>query len=136
MNKTLLTAAKAITYLTVIFLLPFWFLAYFVPMAEMNITSIGLVPEATMEIVGLSNLRGSIGGLRLGIILLLFLGAFYKKPDLLLGGALVVAVVSLGRFISLVADGWELISFITATGEVMIVAGALYLKRSFKGGAY
>ena len=36
-------------------------------MASMNIDCIGLVPSETAQIVGLSNIRGSVGGLGLAI---------------------------------------------------------------------
>lgn len=79
MNKTTLNVSKFIVYSTVLFLLPFWILAYFSPMASMNIESIGLVPSETAQIVGLSNIRGSIGGLRLAIITLIVIGTYYEK---------------------------------------------------------
>lgn len=130
MNKSLLIAAKFIAYSTVLFLLPFWVLAYFVPMAQMNINSIGLLPSETAELVGLSNIRGSVGGLRLAIIGLIIIGAYFKKRDVLLSVGILVAVVSAGRYLSLMVDGWELIGFITATGEVMIVMSLLYIRSS------
>ena len=130
MNNTTLAAAKFVVYGTCLFLLPFWLQAYFTPLASLNINSIGLLPSVTAELVGLSNIRGTVGGLRLAIIAMAFIGAFYKKPDLLLGAAITVGVVSLGRFISLVMDGWELISFVTAVGEVVIVLSMLHLGRS------
>lgn len=130
MNKTLLNSSKFIAYSTVIFLLPFWVLAYFNPMAPFNIDSIGLVPMESAQVVGLSNIRGTVGGLRLGIIAMIIIGAYYKKPDVLLSVAILVGVVSAGRFISLLIDGWELIGFITATGEVMITASLLYIRKS------
>ena len=130
MNKTLLNASKFIEYSTVLFLLPFWVLAYFNPMAPFNIDSIGLVPMESAEVVALSNIRGTVGGLRLGIIAMIVIGTFYKKPDVLLSVAILVGVVSAGRFLSLVLDGWELISFITATGEVMITSSLLYIRKS------
>ncbi len=133
MNNTLLAAAKFVVYGTCVFLLPFWFQAYFTPLASLNIDSIGLLPSETAELVGLSNIRGTVGGLRLAIIGMSFFGAFYKKPDLLLGAAITVGVVSLGRFISLAMDGWELISFVTAAGEVVIVLSLLYVRKSVKG---
>lgn len=130
MNRTLLNASKFIAYSTVIFLLPFWALAYFNPMAPFNIDSIGLVPMESAQVVGLSNIRGTVGGLRLGIIAMIIIGAYYKKPDVLLSVAILVGVVSAGRFISIVMDGWELIGFITATGEVMITSSLLYIRKS------
>lgn len=130
MNKSLLVAAKIVVYGTCLFLLPFWFQAYFTPLASLNIDSIGLLPSETAELVGLSNIRGTVGGLRLAIMCMAFIGAFYKKPDLLVGAAITVGVVSLGRFISLAMDGWELISFVTAVGEVVIVLSLLHLGRS------
>ena len=130
MNKTLITASKFIAYSTVLFLLPFWVLAYFNPMAPFNIDSIGLVPMESAQVVGLSNIRGTVGGLRLGIIAMIIIGAYYKKPDVLLSVAILVGVVSAGRYISLVIDGWELIGFITATGEVLITASLLYIRKS------
>ncbi len=130
MNKTLLIVSKFIAYSTVLFLLPFWVLAYFNPMAALNIDSIGLLPSETAEIVGLSNIRGTVGGLRLAIIALIFIGTYYKKRDVLLAVGVLVGAVSLGRYLSLIIDGWELIGFITATGEVMIVMSLLYIRRS------
>ncbi|MDH4091552.1 MAG: hypothetical protein OEV74_02610 [Cyclobacteriaceae bacterium] len=130
MNKTLLTASKFIAYSTVLFLLPFWVLAYFNPMAPFNIDSIGLVPMESAQVVGLSNIRGTVGGLRLGIIAMIIIGAYFKKRDVLLSVAILVGTVSAGRFISLVIDGWELIGFITAAGEVMITSSLLYIRSS------
>jgi len=130
MNKTLLNASKFIAYSTVLFLLPFWVLAYFNPMVPFNIDSIGLVPMESAQIVGLSNIRGTVGGLRLAIIALIIIGAYYKKRDVLLSVAILVGTVSTGRFISLSIDGWELIGFITATGEVMITTSLLYIRSS------
>lgn len=129
MTNSLLVAAKIVVYGTCLFLLPFWFQAYFTPLATLNIDSIGLLPSETAELVGLSNIRGTVGGLRLAIISMAFIGAFYKRPDLLLGAAITVGVVALGRFISLAIDGWELISFATAAGEVVIVLSMLHLKK-------
>lgn len=129
MNRTLLNASKFIAYSTVLFLLPFWVLAYFNPMAPFNIDSIGLVPMESAQVVGLSNIRGTVGGLRLAIIALIIIGAYYKRRDVLFSVAILVGAVSAGRFISLVIDGWELIGFITATGEVMIVLSLLYIRR-------
>lgn len=130
MKNSLLVAAKIVVYGTCLFLLPFWFQAYFTPLATLNIDSIGLLPSETAELVGLSNIRGTVGGLRLAIMCMAFIGAFYKKTDLLLGAAITVGVVALGRFISLAIDGWELISFVTAVGEVVIVLSILHLGRS------
>ncbi len=130
MNKTLLIASKFIAYSTVLFLLPFWVLAYLDPMASMNIDSIGLIPSETAQIIGLSNIRGSIGGLRLAIIALIIIGTYYKKRDVLLSVAILVGTVSAGRFISLAIDGWELIGFITAAGEVIITTSLLYIRSS------
>ena len=129
MKNTLLVAAKVMVYGTCLFLLPFWFQAYFTPLASLNILSIGLLPSAEAELVGLSNIRGTVGGLRLAIICMAFIGAYYKRRDLLLGAAITVGVVSLGRFISLAFDGWELISFVTAAGEVLIVLSMLHLRQ-------
>ncbi len=129
MKNTTLVVAKVIVYSTCLFLLPFWFQAYFTPLATLNITSIGLLPAADAELVGLSNIRGTVGGLRLAIICMTFIGAFYKRRDLLFGAAITVGVVSLGRFISLASDGWELISFVTAAGEVLIVLSLLHLRQ-------
>jgi hypothetical protein len=129
MNKTLLFVSKFIAYSTVLFLLPFWVLAYFNPMASMNIESIGLLPSDTAEIVGLSNIRGTVGGLRFAIIALIIIGTYYKKRDVLLSVGILVGAVSAGRYLSLVVDGWELIGFVTATGEVMIVMSLLYIRR-------
>ncbi len=130
MNKALLNVSKFIAYSTVLFLLPFWVLAYFNPMAPFNIDSIGLVPMESAQVVGLSNIRGTVGGLRLAIIALIIIGAYYKKRDVLLSVAILVGSVSAGRFISLMIDGWELIGFITAAGEVMITASLLYIRSS------
>lgn len=130
MNKTLLNVSKFIAYSTVLFLLPFWVLAYFNPMAPFNIDSIGLVPMESAQVVGLSNIRGTVGGLRLAIIALILIGAYYKKRDVLLSVAILVGTVSAGRFISLLIDGWELIGFITAAGEVMIITSLLYIRSS------
>lgn len=130
MNKALLNTSKFIAYATILFLLPFWALAYFNPMAAFNIDSIGLVPSETAEVVGLSNIRGTVGGLRLAIITLIIIGTYYKKRDVLLSVAILVGAVSTGRFISLVTDGWELIGFITAAGEVMITTSLLYIRSS------
>lgn len=130
MNNTLLAAAKIVVYGTCLFLLPFWLAAYFMPLASFNIDSIGLLPSESAELVGLSNIRGSVGGLRLAIIIMAFIGAFYKRRDLLFGAAITVGVVALGRFISLALDGWELISFVTAAGEVLIVLSLLHLRQN------
>ena len=129
MKKTLFMASKFVAYSTVLFLLPFWVLAYFYPMATMNIDSIGLLPSETAQIVGLSNIRGSIGGLRLAIIVLIIIGTYYKKQDILLAVAFLVGSISFGRYLSLVIDGWDIISFITATGEVIIVLSLLHIKQ-------
>lgn len=130
MNNTLRVVSKIVVYGTCLFLLPFWFQAYFTPLASLNIGSIGLLPSESAELVGLSNIRGSIGGLRMAIISMAFIGAFYRRRDLLLGAAITVGVVALGRFISLAFDGWELISFVTAAGEVLIVLSLLHLGRN------
>lgn len=130
MNKTFLNASKFIAYSTVLFLIPFWVLAYFNPMATFNIESIGLVPMESAKVVGLSNIRGTVGGLRLAIIALIIMGTYYKKRDVLLSVAILVGTVSAGRFVSLLMDGWELLSFITATGEVMITTSLLYIRSS------
>ena len=130
MHKTLLVIAKFIAYSTVLFLIPFWVLAYFNPMADMNIGSIGLLPSESAQIVGLSNIRGTVGGLRLAIIVLILIGTYYKKRDVLLSVGILVGTISAGRYLSLVLDGWELIGFITATGEVMIVMSLLYIRQS------
>lgn len=119
--------SKFVAYGTCVFLLPFCLAAYVVPMSSFNVGSIGLVPAESDVIVGLSNIRGSVGGLRLGIISMIAIGVYRQRRDLCLGAALLVGAVSAGRFISLVADGWELISFITAAGEVVIVASLLHL---------
>lgn len=130
MNKTLLHASKFVAYSTILFLVPFWVLAYFNPMAPFNIDSIGLIPMESAQVVGLSNIRGTVGGLRLAIIALILIGTYYKKRDVLLSVAILVGTVSFGRYISLVIDGWELIGFITATGEVMITTSLLYIRSS------
>ncbi len=127
MKRTLSIAAKIVVYGTCLFLLPFWFLAYFDPMAAMNLSSIGLVPSEASQVLGLSNIRGSVGGLRLAIIGISFIGTFYKKPDMSLSAAILVGAVSLGRFLSLGLDGWEMTSFGTAVYELVIVLSLLYL---------
>ncbi len=127
MNKTLSIAAKIVVYGSCLFLLPFWLQAYFTPMASLNLNSIGLIPAEADELVGLSNIRGSVGGLRLAIIILMFAGTYFKKPQLSLSAAIIVGAVAIGRFLSLGLDGWELISFITAAGEVVMVFSLLYL---------
>ena len=119
--------AKLVAYGTCLFLTPFFVLAYFAPMAPMNLDSIGLVPAETTTILGLSNIRGSVGGLRLAIIAMIAIGVSQQRRDLCLGAGILVAAVSLGRFISLVVDGWDLVSFITAAAEVVIVAAVLHL---------
>lgn len=124
--------SRFVAYGTCLFLTPFFLLAYFAPMAPMNLSSIGLVPSETDAIVGLSNIRGSVGGLRLGIIAMIAIGVYYRRRDLCLAAGILVAAVSAGRFISLVLDGWNSVSFITAAYEVVIVAAVLHLGGFFQ----
>lgn len=123
----LIHLSKVVAYGTCLFLTPFFLLAYFAPMAAMNVNSIGLVPMESDTVLGLSNIRGSVGGLRLGIIAMIAIGVYSRRRDLCLSAGILVGAVSAGRFISLVLDGWNLVSFITAAGEVVIVAAVLHL---------
>lgn len=120
-------AAKVVAYGTCVFLTPFWLKAYFQPMSPLSVRSIGLEPSEGDRLTGLSNIRGSIGGLRLAIIAMIVLGAYLQNPDLLLGAAILVGSVSAGRFISLPFDGWNGLSFFTAASEVLIAASLLHL---------
>lgn len=108
-------------------LTPFFLAAYFAPVSTLSLGSIGLVPAADEVTTGLSSIRGSIGGLRLGIMLMIGWGTYAQRRDLCLAAALLVGAVSCGRFISLPIDGWNLLSFITAAGEVIISASVLHL---------
>lgn len=118
-------------YTTCVFLTPFCLAATFDPTSYLSLSSIGLEPAASATLTGLSNIRGSIGGLRLGIIAMIAVGTYGRRRDLCLGAAILVAAVAMGRFISLALDGWELLSFVTASSEVMITAAMLHLSRSF-----
>lgn len=120
-------AAQFVAYGTCLFLTPFCLKAYFDPMSAMNIRSIGLVPSETARLTGLSNIRGSVGGLRLGIIAMMAIGTYYQRPDLCLAAAILVGAVSAGRFTSLAFDGWETMSFVTASWEAVMVACLLHL---------
>ena len=120
-------ASKFVAYSTCVFLTPFCLVAYFDPMSTLSLSSIGLEPSQAEFITGLSNIRGSIGGLRLGIIAMLVLGARFRRRDLCLSAAILVGAVSAGRFISLGVDGWQLLSFITASWEVLISVSMLHL---------
>lgn len=120
-------AAKFVAYSTVAFLTPFCLAAYLVPLSTFNLGSIGLEPSVADYLTGISNIRGSIGGLRLGIIAMLIGGARYGRRDLSLAAAILVGAVSAGRFVSLGLDGWNLMSFITASWEVVITVAMLHL---------
>lgn len=122
-----IAAAKFIAYATCVFLTPFWLKAYFQPLSPLSIRSIGLEPSAEDRVTGLSNIRGSIGGLRLAIIVMSFVGVYFGRPDLCLGAAILVGAISLGRFISLPFDGWNGLSFFTASSEVLIAASLLHV---------
>lgn len=119
--------AKIVAYGTCLFLLPFWWAAYFAPLSSLSLDSIGLIPNAADHSTGLSNIRGSVGGLRLGIIAMIAIGTFYRRRDLCLAAALLVGAVSAGRFLSLGLDGWNLLSFTTAAGEIVITLAMLQL---------
>ncbi len=125
MSKTF--AAKFVAYSTCVFLTPFCLAAYFDPMSTFNLGSIGLEPSAAEYLTGISNIRGSIGGLRLGIIAMMIGGARFGRRDLSLAAAILVGAVSAGRFLSLGLDGWNLLSFITASWEVVITVAMLHL---------
>ena len=125
MNLTL--AAQIVSYGTCLFLLPFFLAAYFAPMSRINLASVGLVPTESNRIAGLSNLRGTVGGLRLAIIAMILFGAYDGRSDLLLAAAILVGAIAAGRYLSLGLDGWNKTSFITATGELVIVAALLHL---------
>ena len=125
--------ARFVAYGTCLFLTPFFLAAYFDPMSGMSLGSIGLVPSETDVVTGLSNIRGSVGGLRLAIIAMIAIGTYYRRRDLCLGAAILVAAVSAGRFISLGLDGWNLLSFVTASGEVVIAAAMLHLGGFLQG---
>lgn len=120
-------AAKFVAYATCLFLIPFCLAAYFDPMGALSLGSIGLMPSDTDSLGGLSNIRGSVGGLRLGIIAMIGIGTFYGRRDLCLGAGILVAAVAAGRFVSLGLDGWNLVSFVTASSEVVITASMLHL---------
>lgn len=122
-------AAKLVAYGTCLFLLPFCVAAYFLPLSALSVDSIGLLPTEADPTTGLSNIRGSIGGLRLGIMAMILLGGLYRRRDLHLAAALLVGAVAAGRFLSLPLDGWNALSFLTASGEVVIVAALLQLWR-------
>lgn len=124
---TSILAAKIIAYGTCLFLLPFWLQAYFKPLASLNLKSIGLVPAEGDRLNGLSNLRGSVGGLRLTIIITMGVGAYTMSPDLCLAAAVAVGTVSSGRLLSLALDGWHKVSFITAASELVMALAMLHL---------
>lgn len=125
--------SKFVAYGTCVFLTPFFLAAYFDPLSALSLESIGLVPSETERVTGLSNIRGTVGGLRLGIIVMIAIGTYRKSRDLCLGAAILVGAVSLGRFVSLGLDGWNLLSFITAAGEVVIVAAVLHIGGFIRG---
>lgn len=120
-------ASKFVAYATCLFLAPFYLAAAFDPMSGLSVNSIGLVPMQHDTLTGLSNIRGSVGGLRLGIIAMILGGTYFKRRDLCLAAAILVAAVAAGRFISLGLDGWNLLSFVTAAGEVVITASMLHV---------
>ena len=120
-------AAQIVACGTCLFLAPFFLAAYFAPMSRINLSSVGLVPSESDRIAGLSNLRGTVGGLRLAIIAMIAFGAYYDRSDLLLGAAILVGSIAAGRYLSLGLDGWNQRSFITATGELVIIASLLHL---------
>jgi hypothetical protein len=124
---TSILAAQIVAYGTCLFLLPFFLKAYFDPMSRLSLASIGLVPSESDRITGLSNIRGSVGGLRLAIIAMIAIGTYFERPDLALGAAILVGAVALGRFVSLGMDGWNWLSFATASGEVVIVVSLLHI---------
>ena len=124
---TSILAAKIVAYGTCLFLAPFFVKAYFDPMSRLSLSSIGLEPSESDRVTGLSNIRGSIGGLRLAIITMIAIGTYYGRADLLLGAAILVGSISAGRFLSLAFDGWNWLSFATAAGEVVIVVSLLHV---------
>lgn len=124
---TSLLAAKLVAYGTCLFLVPFFLKAYFDPMSRLSLSSIGLVPSESDRVTGLSNIRGTVGGLRLAIIAMIAIGTYYERPDLALGAAILVGAIAGGRFLSLGMDGWNWLSFITASGEVLIVVSLLHI---------
>jgi hypothetical protein len=125
MNRT--TISKVVVWGTCLFLTPFCAAAYFAPMSSLNQDSIGLLPAATDPVLGLSNIRGAVGGVRLGIIAMAALGTWLGRRDLCLGAAILVASVALGRFLSLGLDGWHTAGFGTGAAEVVITAALLHL---------
>ncbi len=54
-------------------------------------------------------------------------GVFYEMRDLCLGAAILVAAVAAGRFMSLGRDGWNQMSLVTASAEVVISVAPLHL---------
>lgn len=128
-------AAKFVAYGTCVFLIPFCAAAYLVPLSSLSLGSIGLEPAQSDTLTGLSNIRGSIGGLRLGIIAMAALGTYYQRRDLCLGAAIVVSAVAAGRFVSLGLDGWNLMSFVTAASEVVITVALLRVGGFLGGGS-
>ena len=124
---TLILAAKFVAYGTCLFLIPFCLQAYLTPLASLNVRSIGLLPAEDDRLTGLSNIRGSIGGLRLAIIAMMGLGAYSMNPQLCLGAAITLGGVSGGRLLSLVLEGWNTPSFVTGTAEVVMVLSMLHL---------
>lgn len=128
-------AAKFVAYATCVFLTPFCLAAYLDPTSWLNASSVGLEPSPSDPLTGLSNLRGSIGGLRFGIIAAAALGTWQRRGDLCLAAAIIVAAVAAGRFLSLALDGWEPLSFATAASEVVITAALVHLSRAFRADA-
>jgi hypothetical protein len=124
---TSILAAEIVAYGTCLFLAPFFVKAYFDPMSRLSLSSIGLVPSESNRITGLSNIRGTVGGLRLAIIAMIAIGTYYGRPDLSLGAAILVGSIAAGRFLSLGLDGWNWLSFVTASGELVIVASLLHI---------
>ena len=124
---TSILAAEIVAYGTCLFLAPFFVAAYFDPMSRLSLSSIGLVPSESNRVTGVSNIRGTVGGLRLAIIAMIAIGTYYGRPDLSLGAAILVGSIAAGRFLSLGLDGWNWLSFVTASGELVIVASLLHI---------
>lgn len=125
MTSTL--AAQIVAYGTCLFLAPFYLAAILAPSSRLSLGSIGLAPSGPDPAPGLSNIRGTVGGLRLAIIAMIVLGVSAGRPDLSLAAAVTVGAVASGRFVSLALDGWNWLSFATAAGEVVIVLSLLHL---------
>lgn len=125
MTSTL--TAQIVAYGTCLFLVPFYLAAAFAPTSRLSLESIGLAPSGSDPIPGLSNIRGTVGGLRLAIIAMILVGVAADRPDLSLAAAITVGAVAAGRFVSLALDGWNWLSFATAAGEVVIVLSLLHL---------